>query len=236
MPMLPFAICDKVISSESQSDPSDSEVEQDNAGEVEDSSNAAPLSGYWTSNIESGMGRDAFSWNEDGHQFENGPDGIPEICVTVYSTTSAGHDDAFIPMPFGATGVAGATSYARWIAQGLTSEELELAGQTEIRFPGQMNVGVIAPTDLMACKAALERKIGEPLVVCLCSMVSSSEEASTMALERPVGVRIVQVTNAVSGSLKVVLQPCVLTTSTAVTSANPSVNLNRYIYSVRLCQ
>ena len=233
VPMLPFAICDNVIASEP--DGAASSVEEVAADEVVDSSNESPLGGYWTSNIESGTGPDAFSWNEDGHLFENGPDGLPEITVTVYSTTSAGHDDAFIPMPFGATGVAG-TTYARWISQGLTLEDLELTGQTEIQFPGQMNAGIIAPADLMACKTALESRIGEPLIVCLCSMASTSEGASTMTLERPVGVRIVQVTNAVSGSLKVVLQPCVLITSTAVTSANPSVNLNRYVYSVRLCQ
>lgn len=227
VPMLPFAICDKVISTNTD--------DQDGADDPEASSNSL-AGGYWTSNIESGEGRDAFSWNEESRQFENGPDGLPEITVTIYSTSSVGHEDAFIPMPFGPTGVVATTNYSRWIHQGLTAEDLSSSGQAEVQFPGTMNVGMLTPADLPSCKMALETKIGEPSIICLCSLASASEGVTSMTLERPVSARIVQVTNAASGSLRVVLQPCVMTTSTAVTSNVPSATLNRYIYSVRLCQ
>lgn len=225
VPMLPFAICDEMISEDAGKDSSSS---GDNA--------TSTVAGYWTSNIESGKGRDAFSWNHEARQFETGPDGLPEVTVTIYSTSSAGQEDAFIPMPFGSTGMVGAGSYSNWIQNGLTVSELERSGQTEIRYPGNMNVGAIAPTDLAACKSSLESKIGEPCIISLCSMSSSEKKSPTMTLKRPVSARVVQVTNAVSGSLKVVLQPCVITTSTAVTAPSPTANLNRYIYSVRLCE
>lgn len=228
VPMLPFAICDRVISEESN--------ETDSIASEVGSTSASTAGGYWSSNMESGKGQDAWSWNAESRQFETGPDGLPELTVTIYSTTSAGHEDAFIPMPFGASGVVGTTSYARWIEGGLTIEDLANAGQTEIRFPGKMNVGLMTPADLPACKSALQNKVGEPLIICLCSMGEASGGATSMNLMRPVSARVVSVTNAVSGSLRVVLQPSVLTTSTAVTSASPSATLNRYIYSVRLCQ
>ncbi len=228
VPMLPFAICDEVLSDDSGTDSSSSDDNGDDG--------TSAVSGYWTSNIESGQGRDAFSWNNEAHQFETGPDGLPEVTVTIYSTSSAGHEDAFIPMPFGATGLVGAGAYSTWIQNGLTIEELAESGQTEIRYPGNMNVGVIAPTDLAACRSSLESKIGEPCIISLCSMSSSEKKSPTMILKRPVSARVVQVTSAVSGSLKVVLQPCVMTTSTAVTAPSPAANLNRYIYSVRLCE
>lgn len=228
VPMLPFAICDQLISSDSEG--------QSSSSDVDHSEGVSAMSGYWTSNVESGNGRDLFSWNCESHQFEMGPDGLPEVTVTIYSSSSAGHDDAFIPMPFGSTGVRGAGAYPTWIQNGLTIEDLEKSDQSEIRYPGKMIAGMITPTDLAVCRSSLESKIGDPCIVSLCSMNSSGDGLLEMTLKRPVGARVVQVSNASSGSLKVVLQPCVVTTSTAVTATSPSASINRYIYSVRLCE
>ncbi|MFN9717961.1 MAG: hypothetical protein ACK58L_04650 [Planctomycetota bacterium] len=228
VPILPFAICDEMISGDAETDSLSSDASDDEP--------TSEFSGYWTSNIESGRGRDEFGWNSETHRFENGPDGLPELTVTIYSTSSAGHEDAFIPMPFGPNGSLGTGAYAVWIQNGLTIEELEGSGESEIRYPGSMNVGIIAPTDLAACRSSLESKIGEPCIISLCSLSPSNSESSVMTLKRPVSARVVQVTTAAAGSLKVVLQPCVMITSTAVTAPSPSAGLNRYIYSVRLCE
>jgi hypothetical protein len=224
VPILPFAICDRVVAS--------GEGKQAGEGLLETAENQV-ASGYWSNNAESGKGQDAYSWSDEKRQFENGPDGLPEVTVTIYSSSSAGHDDAFIPMLFAQSGIVGSSSYARWIHEGLSTSDL--TSDTEIRFPGTMNVGLLKPTDLLACRTALENRIGEPLIVALCAL-SSTSELKQMTLDRPVSARIVRVTNAASGSIKVVLQPCVLVTSTAVTSSTPSAHLNRYIYSVRLSQ
>jgi hypothetical protein len=223
VPMLPFAICDDVLP-------------------VVDAETPA-ASGYWTQNIESGTGRDSYSWNDDARLFELGPDGIPEVTVTIYSTSSVGNPDAFIPMSFAASdGRAGSQSQRilHWIQNGLAADDLETLGLTEIKFPGSMPMLSLSPQELTSCVAALQSRAGQPLLVCLCSIGADSageDSANVTSLtnKRPVAVRIVQVTSSVSGSVKVTLQPCVLTTSTAITSPTPELALNRYVYSVRLC-
>lgn len=214
IPMLPFAICDELA-----------ERETDVAG----------TSGYWSTNVESGKGQDQHSWNAETHQFESGPDGLPEITVTIYSTTSAGNPDAFIPISF--SGGDGNTSDARfqdWVATGVTGEDLASLGYNELAFPGSIPVASLKPQTLLACRTELQNKTGHACLIPLCSAIPATGNVTTLTLKRPVAARIIKVSSSVSGSLKVTLQPCVMTTSTAVTASNPEQALNRYVYSVRL--
>ncbi len=213
IPMLPFAICDDILSTQ--------------AGQ------STTMSGYWTANIESGKGQDNFSWNSETHQFESGPDGLPEVTVTVYSTTSIGSADAFIPMSFSTSQAS--TSIPDWIKNGLTFDDLKSLGRDEVSFPGSMPTASITAQNLSACTQALQKKVGEACLVCLCSQSATNGNLTSINLKRPVAARVVQVTNSLSGSAKVVLQPCILTTSTAITSRDPQVAANRYVYSVRPC-
>lgn len=217
IPMLPFAICDEVVSTGTES--------------------AAGTLGYWSANIESGKGQDQYSWNTETHTFEPGPDGLPEITVTIYSTAAAGNPDAFIPISF-SSGI-GSSSDARfqeWIRTGVTGEDLASMGYKELAFPGSIPVAGLKPQTLLTCRTSLQNKSGEACLIPLCSAIPSSGEVTSLTLKRPVAVRIARVSNSVSGSLKVTLQPCVIATSTAVTASNPDQALNRYVYSVRLIQ
>ena len=215
IPMLPFAICDEVVSTGTES--------------------AAGALGYWSANIESGKGQDQYSWNAETHTFESGPDGLPEITVTIYSTASAGNPDAFIPICF-SSGIGNSSDarFPEWIKTGVTGEDLASMGYKELGFPGNIPVASLKPQTLLTCRTSLQNKSGEACLVPLCSAIPTSGEVTSLTLKRPVAVRIVRVSNSVSGSLKVTLQPCVIATSTAVTASNPDQALNRYVYSVRL--
>ena len=215
IPILPFAICDDLSGTAS-------------GPEVQ-------TPGYWTSSIESGKGQDKHSWNAATHQFESGPDGLPEITVTVYSTTSVGNPDSFIPISFSNDkGNVGGSHIPEWIRNGLTGDDLQSMGYSELAFPGSVPVTTLTSQDLLNCRIALQKKSGEACLISLCSALPAKTELTSITLKRPVAARVVQVSQITSGSLKVILQPCVIATSTAVTATTPDAAVNRYVYSVRL--
>jgi hypothetical protein len=214
IPILPFAICDDLSGT--------------------DSGPAGQTPGYWTSSIESGKGQDIFSWNAEARQFESGPDGLPEVTVTVYSTTSVGNPDAFIPISFSNDNVdVGESRIPEWIRNGLTGDNLQSMGLNELAFPGSVPATTLTPRDLLNCRLALQEKSGEACLISLCSALPATTELTSITLKRPVAARVVQVSSSTSGSLKVILQPCVIATSTAVTATTPDAAVNRYVYSVR---
>ncbi|MFO1000994.1 MAG: hypothetical protein U0936_11680 [Planctomycetaceae bacterium] len=215
IPMLPFAICDEVADTGAES--------------------AGGTLGYWSANVESGKGQDLYSWNTETRMFESGPDGLPEITVTIYSTASAGNSDAFIPICF-SSGIGNSSDarFQQWIKTGVTGEDLASMGYKELAFPGSIPVASLKPQTLLTCRTSLQNKSGEACLIPLCSAIPTSGEVTSLTLKRPVAVRIVRVSNSANGSLKVALQPCVIATSTAVTASNPDQALNRYVYSVRL--
>lgn len=214
IPILPFAICDDLSGT--------------------DSGPAVQTPGYWTSSVESGKGQDMFSWNAETHQFESGPDGLPEVTVTIYSTTSVGNLDAFIPISFSNDkSNVGGSRIPEWIRNGLTGDNLRSMGLSELAFPGSVPATTLTPRDLLNCRTALQEKSGEACLIPLCSALPATTELTSITLKRPVAARVVQVSNSTSGSLKVILQPCVIATSTAVTATTPDAAVNRYVYSVR---
>lgn len=213
VPLLPFAVCDDV---------------PENKGGT-----GAVTNGVWTTNIESGMGTDRYSWNNEKHEFESGSDGLTELTVTIYSSTLAGAPDAFIPMSFSANpGVVG-SAVESWIQNGLTLNDLRTQGREEVSFPGSMPTASLTSLELNACASALQKKCGEPCLIFLCSANPVSGSQPSLTLKRPVAARVIRATS-ISGSVKVILQPCILVTATAVTSTSPAAAANRYVYSIRL--
>jgi len=225
VPVLPFSICDDAIPRE--------------AGQ------GAAISGFWTSAIESGPGVDQFSWNSESRMFERGPDGLPEVTVSIYSSGGTDSPDAFIPLCFGNSASSEAGELIpRWIAGGLFFDDLQSRGLQEISFPGTIPVATLTAQNVQSCAAALRQKSGEPCLLCLSSATPAQKDLklqkdpTSLNLKRPVAVRIVQVASSASGSVKVTLQPCVMVTSTAVTASSTlsDAAVNRYVYSVRLIQ
>ncbi len=217
VPMLPFSICDDVLPAKDGQTPA--------------------TAGYWTANIESGKGRDQFSWDPETHTFQAGPDGLPELKVSIYAATSGSGPDAFIPLCFRkVSSAASGPAIAGWINRGLKLDDLQTFGIDQITFPGTLPTASLSIQDQASCMSALQMKIGEPCIVCLSSMEGSENGAGTLKLKRPVAVRIVQVQQNASKMVGLILQPCVMVTSTAVTSTAAGIASNRYVYSIRLTQ
>jgi hypothetical protein len=230
VPMLPFAILDDevVSSAEAQS----------------------PVPGHWTASVENAGGSDAWTWYPDSRQFAPGPDGLPELTVTINSDGTSG-DDALIPIPFAAQGDASHNPVSDWIQQGLTLNGLQSLGLNQFEYPASYPVIALSPRDMSTVATQLELRTGDPLIFSLCKR-SEDPSLTGVQLIRPVAARIVRVDTSLDGHIRVTLQPCVLVTATAVTAsrstavtASPSTGdaattdaamANRYIYSVRLTE
>jgi hypothetical protein len=202
--------------------------------------------GLWSQQIESGTGSDNLSWNPEQHSVENGPDGLPEITLTLSPNSAGNAPDSFVPLRFAATPPAGNVSQTvQWMQNGVTADDLKTLGLSQLAFPSTLSATTLSNTECTQIAAWLRGHTGQSFMVCLCSPATGAaksqpqaadNELSTVQLIRPVAARIMASEVSAGGEVRIRLQPCVLITSTAVTSNSPQATLNRYLYSVRLCE
>jgi hypothetical protein len=222
VPVLPFAILDQAQSTANSSASQDKQ--------------STP--GHWTKSIESGQGNDQYTWNDERHVFVEGRDGLPEITVVLTSSVSLDAPDALIPLQF-AAGDRDALDPAIWIRDGLSEQDLQTLGKASLEFPSEHPVMPLSTKQLTRAVAALRENAGDPFVVCLGSTLSGntdteSEAHASIRLVRPVAARIVRVDDSEKDVVRVILQPCVISTSTALMTPGPQTPVNRYVYSVRI--
>ncbi|MDA1229189.1 MAG: hypothetical protein O2856_00315 [Planctomycetota bacterium] len=210
----------------------------------QEGSSVATGRGLWSERIESGNGFDDVTWNPDLHSVENGPDGLPEITLTLSPNAPVNEPDSFVPLKFAASSAAGNTSQpVGWMKNGVSSEDLKTLGLKQLSFPSTISASTLSTTECAEIAAWLQSHTGQSFIVCLCNPTISTtnpstatSSLSTVELNRAVAARIMGCGVSPAGNVRVLLQPCVLITSTAVTSPSLQTPLNRYIYSVRLSQ
>ena len=82
--------------------------------------------GIWSQNIETGRGFDNLTWNPESHSIVQGPDGLPEITMTLSSNSAGGSADSFVPLKFSAVAPTGRSSQAvNWMQKGVSSADLQ---------------------------------------------------------------------------------------------------------------
>jgi hypothetical protein len=210
---------------------------------------AAPVNsgGTWSQHIENGKGCDNLTWHPESHSVVQGPDGLPEITMTLSSNSAGGSADSFVPLKLSAISPAGGSSQAvNWLQNGVSSADLQTLGLNHLSFPCTISTVSLSRPECVDVAAWLQSHTGQSFIVCLCNSAvfepapgSSSTSItktplSTAQLDRAVAARIMACGVSPKGDVRVVLQPCVLITSTAITSSSPQATLNRYVYSVRL--
>ena len=202
--------------------------------------------GMWSEQIESGKGSDHLSWNSLRHSVENGPDGLPEITLTLKPNSCGIGPDGLVPLKFAAASATDSTSQTvHWMQYGVAADDLQSLGISTVSFPSTIPAAGLSKLACAEIAAYLQSHSGQAFIVCLCSPAISAAPSgnqlnknttlSTVNLNRPVAARVMAVGISRGGDVRIRLQPCVLITSTAMTSAAPQATLNRYIYSVRLC-
>ncbi len=203
--------------------------------------------GIWSQKIETGKGFDNFTWNPESHSVVQGPDGLPEITMTLSSNSAGGSAESFVPLKLSAVAPAGSSSQAvNWMQNGVSSADLQSLGLNHLSLPSTISGATLSRLECADVAAWLQSHTGQSFIVCLCnptigqaktntSATSAAKSTlSTIQLDRAVAARIMACGVSLNGDVRVVLQPCVLITSTAVMSSSPLATLNRYVYSVRL--
>ncbi len=223
IPILPFSIVD-------ESD-----------GSMQDAS------GPWSEQIESGKGADNLSWNSEQHTVENGADGLTEITLKLSPNSPNPKPDSFVSLKFAATSATGdSCQTVNWMQHGVTAADLKTLGLNQLDFPCTMSVSRLSKPECIEIARWLHSHAGQAFIVCLCrpqvSPAGRSKESavgsvsSTVELNRAVAARVMCSGISATGEVRICLQACVLITSTALTSCSSQVRLNRYVYSVRLCE
>lgn len=224
IPLLPFGIVDQGTANPAM----------ENAG------------GIWSQKIESGKGFDNLTWNPESHSVVQGPDGLSEITMTLSSNSAGGSADSFVPLRFSAWAPTGDLSQAvNWMQNGVSSSDLQSLGLDQLSFPSTIPASTLSRMECADVGAWLQSHTGQSFIVCLCnptigretnssSASTASSKLSAVQLDRAVAARIMACGVSPNGDVRVVLQPCVLITSTAIMSSSPQATLNRYVYSVRL--
>jgi hypothetical protein len=205
----------------------------------------------WTSMIEQNHGPDGLAWIPERQQIETGPDGLPEITLTICPDESAPHFGKLQPWCFPGER-SGDYSATERITHGLTLATFQSAGVSCMTFP-QKYCGVrISRQSLPEVAEAIGKLRGRAVLFCLvggpqtASAGSSADEqvaapdsspaesgASAAELTRPVAARIMNI-RLNDEECSVTLQPCVLCTSTAVTGDSTANSENRYVYRLSL--
>ncbi|MCA9064106.1 MAG: hypothetical protein KDA96_13635 [Planctomycetaceae bacterium] len=216
---------------------------------AEDRSSADSSS--WKSCIEDGRGRDQFSWNQRGDVVESLEDGIPEIEFRLHvadnteASSANGRDEGceLQCLQFSAgtsqqPGQAGASDAER-IRRGLCEADLHGQPGNLFQFPQSMTTTPVTAKSLTTMSRALADIEGQERILCLCEPAAETgadrNAGSSVQLVRPVAVRILSVRRKAKDDIRIVCQPCVLTTPTAIMQTDRPQPENRYIWSVRLC-
>jgi hypothetical protein len=203
--------------------------------------------GIWSQHIENGKGCDNFTWHPESHSVVRGPDGLPEITMTLSSNSAGANADSFVPLKFSTLSPTDSSSQAvNWMQNGVSSADLQTLGLNRLFFPCTISTVNLSRPECAEIATWLQSHTGQSFIVCLCNSAvseptpdSSSTSIAkapllTAQLDRAVAARIMACGVSPKGDVRVVLQPCVLVTSTAIMSSSPQAILNRYVYSVRL--
>jgi hypothetical protein len=197
-----------------------------------DAESGSPTS--WVTQIERFEGADRITWNAENNRVEQGADGLPELTLVV-DWRPTDRTCELLPMLLNRD--CSTEEMAARFLNGVSRRDLEAAGLVEIAFPARC-----AADDVISCDiyAMLTSVIGKPRVLCIAETSgeptsehnSGSDDPNSLQTLRPVAARVLQVKHDPQGATVVTLQPCVMSTVTAV--MEPNGQPNRYIYDVRL--
>ncbi len=191
----------------------------------------------WKDQIELFQGPDDFAWNPDTHRFERGPDGIPEVDLTLSTDDLSGGYKELIALEFNAADTKSPRPWTQCLAEGLNHQDLADRDWKSLDLAAQMDARRLNSAALYAASETLRTMKPVPAILFLSRSSSSTSPAfsgsGTVTLQRPVAARCVEAKMVNSRQLRIRLQPGILITSMAVDGKATAVADNRYIYSVR---
>lgn len=196
----------------------------------------------WSMQIERRAGQDRFSYDRRSDQVLPRPDGIPEIVLSSMSSDQTA-DETNVQLIELGTNIE-SDRLLRQIERGWTADDLETT-QGELRFDGRpidLHCTAVIPT---AVQSQLAATTGQKRI---CLLYTQHQATGRLGSGRirctgMVAGRVMAVSARAGGACRIVFQPGVLTTRTAIladrqptTSGDRRTLANPYIYKLHLTQ
>ncbi|MCP4783597.1 MAG: hypothetical protein GY903_17055 [Fuerstiella sp.] len=204
----------------------------------------------WSTEIETDRGQDRFTWDDSTDAVRSGPDRLSELVLTIKSgDTPGGPGIAQLVSWNTQTSVKDALAQ---FAAGLGQQHLSADGDGVLVFPSAAGQVPIDSGDVRELAEVIRPLIGSarifPLYDASESALKSTAEsdvagrslhttAANHQILRVVAARIIRLEDISDQQIRIVLQPTVLSTPTAVVSAaNETTPHNRYVWKIRLAE
>ncbi len=184
----------------------------------------------WQNRIEQRKGKDEYGYNEESHRVTREADGIPEIIVKSVAKNGKPELCNLQVLDIGTS--FNDEKLCQQFATGISATDLESHGG-ELTVAGGRTLNSSAEL-LTGERDALEQLLGEPRICLLfsqCKPGAQSPLTFTTCVEL-VAVRVMSIKDQSDGSCRLVLQPTVIATRSAVIGSSSSAN--RYVYNLQL--
>ena len=187
----------------------------------------------WEHQIDRGNGQDRYRYDAVTGQVLSGQDGIREMILTVESAEKGVRPPNVRMLDLGTRFVEPAVR--EQISGGVSRNDLELWGGELSPTDAPLRIDSSAPL-VAAFLNDLVDQVGAPRLCLLYATSSTTEPTSTEKADvtRLVAVRLLTLEHSDPGPVRIVVQPTVIATRTAVLSRRDDAGRNPYIYNLSL--
>ncbi|MFY9252440.1 MAG: hypothetical protein WAO83_03215 [Fuerstiella sp.] len=200
------------------------------------------IAGQWSSDIEANTGGDRFEYSGLENTVSYGVDRLPEIVISIDEGSQSGGPGKGRWISYFQSDFQDDLNVADWTS-GISGSEED--SESLLTFPASATSCFLRNSDLDSMAVQFRSVIGQPFIFPLyelpvdvsgTTVVAQADSrfgaASELTLTRVIAARIVNVALAGTGELQVTLQPCVISTATAVTTSDSAVPANRYVWRI----
>ena len=193
----------------------------------------------WSTEVESSDGQDSWAWLTDENRVDRDSDRIPEITLTLKNGLTESVPGCLMPINFADCSSENRRSRLDQLTSGLSRTDFPNPAYPVLQFPCSGSIDATARQS--HCSEQFHDLVGQMRIFPVIQISQSPDDPSetdsaAVTFSRPVAARVMHVERGQT-DVKVVLQPCVLSTSTALTSATTDNEThNPYIWKIRLAQ
>jgi len=185
------------------------------------------VAGTWSSTDDQDCD-DEYWWDEQSNELRYEADGIAELSVSIRRGSTIVVPGELLPVEICSSDLS--SSIADRVLHGIAHEDLSKAGSDQLSFPRSEVPYELSDDDLNELDDSFHSLIGAKRLFPLADLDS---QANGLVLTGFVAARILVVERA-DDEIRVLLQPTVLSTPTAVVSQDQNAQPNRYVRRIAL--
>ncbi len=173
---------------------------------------------------------DRYSWDSETDSLSDHPDGLSELLLAVTRRTVEPAPGFLLPVEL-CPAAAGTTPFADRLRFGLTHEDTTAAGIRQLSFPRSDVAQAIGTDDFDALERVLTEIVGQKRIF---PLVRLGRPGPNAELTSVVAARILAAERTGRDEIRVLLQPTVLSTASAVIRCDGSGTPSRYVRRITL--